>query len=33
MQWEQAQPSGGESPARRIDAKPMHNNIRLREVG
>lgn len=32
-QWEQAQPSGGEDPARRMDVKPVRNSIRLRRAG
>lgn len=33
MQWEQAQPRGGEDPTRRMGVKPMRNGIRLRRAG
>jgi hypothetical protein len=33
VQWEEAQPSGGEGPARRIDMRPIQNSVRLQKAG
>jgi excisionase family DNA binding protein len=33
MQWEQAQPRGGEDPTPRMGVKPTPNGIRLRRTG
>ncbi len=33
MQWEQAQPGGGEDHTQRIDVKPVRNGLRLRRAG
>jgi predicted DNA-binding transcriptional regulator AlpA len=33
IQWEQAQPSGGEDPTKRITAKPVRHGILMRRLG
>lgn len=33
IQWEQAQPHGGDDPTRRFDVKPVRNGNRLRRAG